>query len=319
MLTVNFDVSPRLLELASRVTVQPGGLSAVTAGETYEDDNASSVTRLLGSVLYQTMHNGRDKPLDFAMRSFREVGFERRLLERTPELTREISAPLLEPVGGTSAVALDGLRVRLPEGASIDATAARFPVPCVRPGLSPGFLYMTAPQTLGLGGTTLRVYAHLDEPDRAPELWATAIETLQQLGIHWHAKILSNRALYPRNDALVIYLQRDGWPHARRLAESLQATGVLAPGVSPFTRAITSSVGCAFEPTDQRGPHRGASFGQHRANVLAQALVSHATLPDPDTTPVAESIYAAFLDADIDPVEPARNLSSPAIDVLGIY
>ncbi|MGU3437423.1 T3SS effector HopA1 family protein [Actinomycetes bacterium M1A6_2h] len=317
MLATEFAVAPKIMGLLKQVEVSPGGLAAVTAGETYEDDNPSSVARILGQVLYQTLHNGRDKPNELAMRSLRDPAFETSLAHAMPPMSRTVRAPV---VGGTEhdpIALLDGVRVR----ATTSVTSPHdgeisVELPCARPGLSPGFLYVHGSRSGSLTGPMLRLYAHVDDVDGAPALWGHTTELLESLSVAWHGKILSARVLYPRNDALVIYLQRDGWRHAGRIAESLESTGLLAPGISPFTKAITESVGCAFEPTDKRGANSGLSFGQHRANIFAQALISHATT-DTGSHSVEESLYAAFVDADIDPSEPARNLSSPATAVLG--
>jgi hypothetical protein len=319
MLTDTIALCPRLRDVLDRVEVRPGGLSAHTAGETYEEDDAATLARTLGALLYQTVHNGRDKPLQEAMRSFRDLTHEAALLARTPDRHREVPGRLVTE-GTETVVDLDGVRVRVPASDVTPGEPGQVAVrvPCARPGLSPGFLYLYPSNGSRLGGPVLRLYAHLTGPESAPEVWAQAVDLLERLDAGWHAKVLSNRALYPRYDGLVVYLNRDGWRHAPRLAETLEATGLLGAGQSPFTRPLTSGVSCAFEPTDKRPMHAGTSFGQHRATILAQALVAHATLPDPEAQPVEELIYTAFLDADIDPEEPARNLGSPATAVLGL-
>lgn len=319
MPTTHAQIAPRIDALLQEVTVFPGGMTALTAGETYEEDNPSSLARTLGSVLYQTLHNGRDKPLDFAVRSFRAPAYEAQFVQRAPALQRTVQGPIAAHDGEVPLVEIDKVRLRVPEASGAVGDAVSFEMPRLRPGLSPGFLYLTGRTARLLPGPMLRLYARVEDPDLAPELWGRAVGLLEDLPMDWHGKILSSQLLYPRHDALVIYLHRDGWRQARRIAEGLQSTGLLGSGTSPFTCAITESVGCAFEPTDRRGISRGLSFGQHRANTLAQALVTHAALPDADRQPVQESVYAAFVDADIDPLEPARNLSSPATDVLGIY
>lgn len=320
MLATESRVSPRVLAVIDGVTVFPGGLSATAAGETYDEDNSANLARTLGGILYQTAHNGRDKPLELAVRSFRDPAFEKGLLARTPATTRPVDARVAGHDAGTGIVDLDGVLVRsaIPAEQAAVGESVRIDLPCARPGLSPGFLYLYGAHGGQMQGPMLRLYAHVADPLVSPDVWAATVEFLQSLDVGWHAKVLSNQVLYPRNDAVVIYLQRDGWRHARRIAETLQDTGMLGAGQSPFTRQITDGVSCAFEPSDKRGAHKGLSFGQHRANILAQALVTHASLPDPDKRPVAESVYSSFLDADIDPAEPARNMSSPMTDVLGI-
>lgn len=320
MPTATITFCPRLRDVLDQVEVAPGGLTARTAGETYDEDDPATLARTLGAVLYQTVHNGRDKPLQEAMRSFRDLTYEQTLLARTPDSHRQVTGRLVTAEAETSVVELDGVLVRVPAEQTTPGDSDRLAVrvPCARPGLSPGFLYLYPSNGSRLTGPTLRLYAHLPAPEAAPEVWARAVEVLEELGVGWHAKVLSNRALYPRYDGLVVYLNRDGWRHAGALAETLEATGLLGSGQSPFTRSLTSGVSVAFEPTDKRPMHAGTSFGQHRATILAQAIVAHATVPDPDGQPIEELIYTAFLDADIDPEEPARNLGSPVTAVLGL-
>jgi hypothetical protein len=61
------------------------------------------------------------------------------------------------------------------------------------------------------------------------------------------------------------------------------------------------------------------SFGQHRTHVLAEALVRHAALPSGVPQSREECLTAAFINAGIDPAEPARNLSSPLVDFLPTF
>ncbi|PRY11499.1 T3SS effector HopA1 family protein [Kineococcus rhizosphaerae] len=311
-------VSPRLLDAARGVDVEPGGLAATVAGTRYVEGSPVALARTVGGVLYQTVHNGRDKPLEFALRSFRDPRFEQTLVAATPPLVRSVRADVVAPAapGATDVVVdLDGVRVRVPNSEPREGSV-RVDLPGLRPALSPGFLYAHGPRAGRLRGPVLRLYAHVADPQAAPEVWRRAVRFLTVPEIGWHAKVLSTPSLYPRCDALVVYLCRDGWPVAAPLAHELEATGLLGGSTSPFTRALTPSVGCAFEPTDRRPAHAGSSFGQHRANVVAEAVVAHA-LEGADAD-LAGLLAQACVDADVDPLEPARNLASPALPVLGL-
>ena len=67
-------------------------------------------------------------------------------------------------------------------------------------------------------------------------------------------------------------------------------------GVQPaFVRRLAPGVGTAWEPSDTHPGRQGLSFGQHRATVLAAALVDAAG-DDP-----VDHIVTAFRDAGIDP------------------
>jgi len=318
----HLELNPRIAALIDQVTVVPGGLKAETAGEIYEADTPQGLVQPLAGALYQTLHTGRDKPLEAKLRTWREAEFDAALDEATGPRTSRVTGRLVSSGEGHAVVAVDGVRVRVPEEALVARNGDRADVlvPSARPGLSPGFFLATSSVSQGpAGGATLRLYAHLDSPDAAPEVWSTLVAFLEDAGVPWRAKISSSRLLYPRNDAAVVYLPRPSWRVARDCAQALQATGLLAPGTSPFTHPVTASVSCAFEPDDRRLSRRDMSFGQHRTHVFAEALVKHAALPHAEQEPVREVIASAFIDAGIDPSEPARNLSSPVVDVLRTF
>ena len=72
----------------------------------------------------------------------------------------------------------------------------------------------------------------------------------------------------------------------------------------------------AWEPDDPRPHMQRLSFGQHRMNIIATALVQHAVLGETDGAD--QAIYEAFIDNGIDPSNPARNLSSPPLPELSM-
>ncbi|MFI5782549.1 T3SS effector HopA1 family protein [Nocardia sp. NPDC051570] len=310
-------VADKIVAMSAAVEVDPGGLRAQVAGETYEEANPSAVARQVGNALYQTAHHGREQLVDKRMRTLRDPRFEARLREAAGERRTTLRATVVERREGRIIVDTGTLRLNVPDSSvrALTDEQVDVEVDAVRPALSPGFVF--AGHGHRKPGPLLRLYARIDDPDAAAPVWKTLLEFLDRTGAVWEAKILSNRALYPRNDALVVYLGRDGWRHARDCATAMQSTGLLGQGTSPFARAITESVCCAFEPDDRTITRQGLSFGQHRAHVLAQAVIRHAVDQVPEMT-LAATIHAAFLDAGIDPNEPARNLSSPVVDVLGL-
>ncbi|POX38805.1 hypothetical protein C3486_21230 [Streptomyces sp. Ru73] len=315
----NLGLSDRIAALTDLVTVYDGGLKAETAGEVHEADSPQSLARTLGSVLYDTLHSGRDEPLGMKPRSLRTPALDAALHAATGPRTTTVVGAFVADGDGHTVVHLDGVRVRVPSEAVAERTGDQVTVvmPCARPGLSAGFFLAdsTVPQP-ARRGPLLRVYAHLDTPEVAPGVWGRLVDFLEEAGVPWRAKIASAPAVYPRKDALVVYLPRPAWQVARPCAEMLQDTGLLADGTSPFTRPITASVSCAFEPDDPGTTRRGLSFGQHRAQVFAEALVRHAASLTDEHEVLADTIATAFMDAGIDPSEPARNLSSPVVNVL---
>ncbi|MEU9046537.1 MULTISPECIES: T3SS effector HopA1 family protein [unclassified Kitasatospora] len=326
----HLELSPRVAALIDRIHVQPGALKAETAGEIYEGETPQALSRSLGTALYQTLHVGRDKPIDSVRRTWRDPAFDEVLTQAVGGRHTRLPVRVLAETASGATVSMDGVRVRVPaetidnraEVQSSDGprTEATVRIPTSRPGLSPGFfLTFSSRGPLKAGGALLRLYARIEDPDAAPEVWRALVDHLEDSGVPWQAKISSSLELYPRNDALVVYLPRPGWRQAQSCAELLQSTGLLGEGTSPFAQPITSSVGCAFEPDDPRPARREMSFGQHRTQVLADALVRHALLPVAEAGPVEEIVAEAFIDAGIDPAVPARNLSSPMTDVLRGY
>ncbi|TDT23066.1 hypothetical protein EV562_12021 [Streptomyces sp. BK208] len=319
MLHGNLGLAGHIAALAQQVTVTPGGLKAETAGETYEADTPQALARRLSSVLYDTLHSGRDKPLDIRPRSLRNAALDAALDQATGPLTTHAAGRVHSQAADHTVVVLDGLRVRVPDDKVLSRSGEHVTVtlPGARPGLSSGFFFAHSSRPAPAGrGPLLRIYGHMDTADAAPRVWGALVAFLEDAGVPWQAKIASSPLVYPRKDAVVVYLPRPSWRIARACAHMLEETGLLAAGTSPFTRAVTASVGCAFEPDDPRRARQELSFGQHRTQVFADALVQHATAPAGEQEPLADTIASAFLDAGIDPAEPARNLSSPVTDVL---
>lgn len=317
----HLELNERVAAVLERVTVDEGGLRAHTAGETYEAPSRQQLVQKLSGVLYQTLHTGRAKPLDGQPRTWREAEFDQRLSEATGERTSALSGQFVAEEGPHLVVALDGVRALVPASSvtARDGEHVEIALPSGRPGLSPGFFLATSRAPAPDAGATLRLYAHLDDPDAAPGVWKVLLDFLDEMPAPWRAKISSSRQLYPRHDALVVYLPRPAWRQARGCAQALADTGLLAPGTSPFTHPVNDSVGCAFEPDERRAARRDMSFGQHRTHVLAEALVQYAAAPEPAQGSLRDAVATAYLDAGIDPSEPARNLSSPVVDVLRTY
>ncbi|MFJ8871358.1 T3SS effector HopA1 family protein [Streptomyces sp. NPDC102473] len=319
MLHGNLGLADRIVTLTEQITVTSGGLKAETAGEVYEAATPQALTRRLSAVLYDTLHSGRDKPLDIRPRSLRNAALDAALDEATGGLTTTAVGRFHTAATDHTVVVMDGLRVRVPEDRvmSHEGDQVTVRMPAARPGLSSGFFFANSSRPAPTSrGPLLRVYGHMDTSDAAPEVWRATVAFLEDAGVPWQAKIASSPVVYPRKDALVIYLPRSSWRVARGCAAMLEETGLLAETTSPFTRAITASVSCAFEPDDPRRARQELSFGQHRTQVFAEALVRHATATADEDEPLADTIASAFLDAGIDPAEPARNLSSPVTDVL---
>lgn len=328
-------IAPALAEAVDAVTVAPDGLSATLgaplAEQTLEGPNAAVVAQKLGATLYQTVHVGRESTASSRPRTLRDRELDRLFAEAMPHRTALTRAVVHETAADGSFVAeINGLRVLLEQPEPADAlprqrpAAATLALPAARPAVSPGFFLADGSRGIGRGSQLLRVYVHLTAPDAAPAVWAAVLGYLEDQRLPYRAKVSSSPDLYPRRDALVVYLGPQAWPAALGVADVVQPLAGVGSSTSPFLHRIAPGVGVAWEPEDPRSTRRGLSFGEHRAGVLAEALVRHATLDDgPDDGPDDglsryEAVAEAYLNAVIDPLNPARNLSSPAVPALGL-
>lgn len=271
-----------LVEALAGVRVARDGLSASLDGTEFE------APPVLRSRLYRTLHagNANDEPGE------RDPAFEDVLSAATPHRTTPVT--MTDPVGGV--VVIEGLRVRVPSRMATISAA--------RPNLSPGHFLVDGPHGRVDGGPILRVYLHLDGPSHAPDRWHDVLETLNDAGFSYRAKIVSTPGGYPRRDAMVVYLGPGNW-HAAGLVREVAAG---KPGVggehSLFAHPTAPGIAVAWNPDDP-----GLSFGEHRARATAEAVL-RGDFP--------ASLAECFTAAGIDPANPARNLDSPPLPELGL-
>ncbi|MFH8381236.1 T3SS effector HopA1 family protein [Kitasatospora sp. NPDC018058] len=316
-------IAPALAQALEVVTVAPDGLKATVGETTIEAPNAGVLTQKLSATLYQVIHTGREPVMSSRPRTLRDRALDQRLADAMPHRSTRTRA-LVHPsaADGSFVAELNGLRVLLSE-ADQDTplpqerpALATLTLPAARPALSPGFFLTDGSHGTGRSDQLLlRVYIHLTAPDPAPALWAAVLGHLEDQRLPYRAKISSNRDLYPRQDALVVYLGPQAWHAALGVAQAVQGMPGLGPTTSPLLHPVAPGVGVAWEPDDPRPGRRGLSFGEHRTGVLAECLVHHALRNDGRSS--EDVVAEGFLNASIDPLSPARNLGSPAVPVLG--
>ncbi|MGN5381188.1 T3SS effector HopA1 family protein [Streptomyces lasalocidi] len=308
--------SPNWLDQVAVTATDDGDISAV-----WQEDNltgsSQKVASELGALLYKFAHARLDHRKNLTPRTLSDPEFDRAFHTAVGDKTTRREVSVAQEGGEHSVVILDAIRIAVPpDSLTHDGGKTYLRLSWARPALSPGFFFLTScatPMPTRTGGV-LRVYAHVADPDHGPTLLARAATYLEDRGLPWQAKASSSRDLYPRTDAVVVYLPRVSWNAARELAQLLESSENLAEGTSAFTQPLTGSVGAAFEPADKRPGREGLSFGQHRCRVLAEALVTQATATDGQSLP--GRIVAMFNDASIDPLNPARNLSSPVTPII---
>jgi hypothetical protein len=142
----------------------------------------------------------------------------------------------------------------------------------------------------------LRVYWHLRSTGAAPLLSALS-RSLNLAGIPYWLKLLSDPSDYNRNDAAVLYLTRQDMAAAALLVMEVYAAvrQHLRPATSPFALTIAPGLAVAVDLP------RSASFGQHRSQALANAIVMVANDALPTggriaTRQVLEALHAQGVD-----------------------
>ncbi|MFD9511221.1 T3SS effector HopA1 family protein [Streptomyces mirabilis] len=319
MITAEPEALPRQLSrVLDEVWVADDLTSATVGYREIEADSNRELQRLLAAALYEVLHAGFDAdrgPVPFHIRDSR---FEKRLADAVPHRNTIASGkvrglPLVE--GGPLLLEREGVLVWTPAervqhtepltvGQEVDVETT-----AIRPALSPGFFLVDGSRPTTVRSDVLRVYVHITSPDDAPHVWGTALRHLEENGAHYRAKVLSAPTLYPRRDALVIYLRHGSWGLADALADVLRRLPGLAPDVSLFTRPLAPGVAAAWEPDDRRAYMRGMSFGQHRAGVIAQALIDHKKGLGALPQTLAERMSEASIRLD----DLASNTGSPAL------
>lgn len=312
-------VSDRILELATSIDVSADGTKALFQGENFTAPNAAALAGKLWTVVYQRSHVGATSATP--VRSLRDVKFSEKL-SVSWDARREISVPIVNRASDCSIVVdVAGVRWKIPRGhrAVIRESehTADIAIDAVHQGVSPGFALASSAKPLANRGPLLRLYGRIEDPAEAPVIWAHLLNHLENQNFPWRAKVCSARALYPRNDAVVVYLPRASWRRAQSCAEVLQSTGALGVQSSPFTRPLTEGVSCAFEPSDTRPAYQRLSFGQHRARICTEAVVEHASTSSMDDADLATTLQTHCIAGEIDTYDFSRNLSSPMIDLLG--
>lgn len=312
------ELCPRLLEALTGVSVDPERARADVCGRGVEAAHPSELRGALSAALYNTLHASgaagdeerpfqlRDPVLD---RIFTEALPHRTTLEEVV-LCDSAETPSSEP--GHILVLRGGVRVWANVSDVVQGvdgppgTRAVLRVPAARPAVSPGFFLANGSAPVE-GRRYLRLYIHLRDSESARPAWESVLEFMETQGIAYQAKVLSSRALYPRRDALVVYLA-EGWDEVPELlAERLADLRGLGSDTSVFARTLAPGVALAWEPEDPRPQMRRLSFGQHRASVTARAFIRAAT----EEILLEQALVDEYTAAGIDPAAPFRNLDSP--------
>ncbi len=128
--------------------------------------------------------------------------------------------------------------------------------------------YMASGQTQPPGTRWLRFYWNVDHRG-AIGLMASATAILNRWQVPFRLKVLLDLSIR-RRDAAVLYVPRDLWLAGGMVIadayDALAQAGTLRPETPLFTKAVRPGVGLAEDPLT------GASFGMHRAGLVARAM-----------------------------------------------
>ncbi|MFL6120680.1 T3SS effector HopA1 family protein [Actinophytocola sp.] len=301
---------PVVAAAIDRVTVDPAYRAATVDDDEITADTARELVRGLGDRLYRHLHAGLTTGTNRFPR--RDVALERELTEALPVATTSVTVPvLMVDDDGAVVVERDGVRVTVAP-AAVTAThpdgTVDIAVSTARPALSPGF-FLTTQEHSGEKKAVLRVYLHLRDIPGLLFAWRRVLGWLHQAKADYRAKVISRPEYLPRRDALVVYLDAGSADLATWLPRVLDGCPGLGEQTSAFAARVHPGVAVAWEPADTRVGMRELSFGQHRAMAMATGLVRQATAPRAASG--AESVARAFVEANIDPLRPWRNLDSP--------
>ncbi len=307
--------SRRLAAAIRTITVDPEGRSAMVGRREVTAAETLPLRPQLAAAIYDELHAGR-VPLDLPPgRSLRDPALEESLRELLPHRETIRHTRVLTVGADSVLVRLDGVRVWVPvteisteERPTRAGAVAAVRIPAGRPALSPGFFLADSARPYPAGEPVIRVYVHVTTVAAALGAWGAALRLLAELGLSYRAKVASCPRMLPRRDGLVLYLPARDLGASRRIAAAAGRVPGVGPQVSVFAEPVGPGVAIAWEPADGRPGMSGLSFGEHRAAALADGLVRHARRANGDLSPATVSVRRAFVEAGIDPKQPARNL-----------
>lgn len=177
--------------------------------------------------------------------------------------------------------------------------------------LSPGFYAAVGnkiPADDEESRTIVRVYWNVT-PQSAIDVMRMITGRLNEAGVGFQLKVVSNPARFDRCDAAVLYLdKRDYSGVCDILARTYSEVACdLKPDVPAFTKRLAPGMGLAEDPG------LGVSFGEDRCNLLADALISANELGQTLLEDRFQAVVARFQQRDVDLETPYLNRDSSDI------
>lgn len=318
--TTTTELATELTAIVGTISIDTTLTSGRVVGQDVEAEDPRAFRHLLARQIYTTLHAGivgqPPRPTSLSRRGDRDIQHAidqatSLCPTRDQRITHWSPAPGLDHRPGAIAL-IDQLRVFVPQDRyrTDDDGSLLVRRNTVAHRLSVGFSFFTSPAGSGESdGELLRLYRHATTPEELLTVWRRIVAWTVATNCPLRMKMLSERAFYPRNDAMVVYLPPQAWEHRHDLA-AIMASGDPNARISPFVSPLAPGVGWAWEPQDPTPGASSKSFGEHRSAALAEGLWQ-ATHDGVDWhAPLIDRLRAS----NIDPVNPGRNLTSPRLE-----
>ncbi|MET3369718.1 UNVERIFIED_CONTAM: hypothetical protein ABIE34_002976 [Jeotgalibacillus campisalis] len=306
-----------LAVLSEAISIEPAGEGAWILGERLDLPDERYLEVTLANAIYRKFHACQDDGSG-ALRPQRIAAFEQQLSEQIP--VPEFEQPAVYLGGSTtdgmqethSLISIEGVKVCIENRLVISRRSnpvansnILVTLPAARPAASPGFFY-----TLGAAASlapkparTVRLYVNVTHAEHAPKAWGSVLAALESLGNRYSAKVLSDPAAYPRNDAIVAYIGDPRLDQIKTLSYALSDVSGVGTQTSVFAERIAPGIAIAEEPNDLRPTMRALSFGQHRSLLYARTLINSAQ----KGRNLDEELMYQLTAAGVDPARPAMN------------
>lgn len=262
-----------LRRLVDSIYVDPGSWTARIGDDEVTGDDRRALEGELGRRLYERTHVRWPAGRRSLSRLDRDLETEDRIAGSVGADTTRFRVGPVADSDDDAVVRLFGARVRT---ATAGPGAGEVELPDVWPALSPGFVMVfgTRRPRAVRGCALYRLYLGADGLDEAIPLFAAVVGQLRATATAWQAKVASSAVVYPRSDAVTVYLDPDETPRIDSLTGLLRGLPAPRVPISAFVAEVAQGVGLAQEPDD---PTRGGlSFGQHRASIVARAALDRA-------------------------------------------
>lgn len=181
--------------------------------------------------------------------------------------------------------------------------------------LQPGFYIATGDTASSSAAAPplVRLYWNLS-PDGSVCLMRSVSRRLNEASVPFQLKVLTYLGYPRRCDATVLYLSRADYGRVARILEQVhvEVCSHLSPAVPALTKCLAPGVGLAEDPGG------GASFGDHRCRLLADALLRAQAAGKRSQRDRSEAVREHFAQQGID-LEKAPYLNPGSDDVYGAW